>query len=210
VTMAAASLGWDVKLLDGLGNVELKKLLGLEIFPEFEIPSRPVKGKFPEIEFEHPDCLLLVFPSGIGKQFDVNYKELSSAISEFSNLEWKGNPNLLSKQHVCWDIIYRTAEVVKKPLTIGDSFAIDPFKSSGFVVKVLIKILRLGKLLGSAEARWIWMELLQFQEIRFIRYCYIAFLRVVEVKGSKGDSWHCRSGLFLGMPRCMLFCLFIG
>jgi SagB-type dehydrogenase family enzyme len=131
VTMAAASLGWDVKLLDGLGNVELKKLLGLEIFPEFEIPSRPVKGKFPEIEFEHPDCLLLVFPSGIGKQFDVNYKELSSAISEFSNLEWKGNPNLLSKQHVCWDIIYRTAEVVKKPLTIGDSFAIDPFKSSG-------------------------------------------------------------------------------
>ena len=82
--MAAAGLGWDVKLLDGLGYVELKKLFGLEVFPEFKFPSRPVKGKFPEIEFEHPDCLLLLFPNGIGKQFEVNYKELSSAISEFS------------------------------------------------------------------------------------------------------------------------------
>nr|POF23426.1 hypothetical protein CFP56_07338 [Quercus suber] len=131
VTMAAAGLGWDVKLLDGLGYVELKKLFGLEVFPEFKFPSRPVKGKFPEIEFEHPDCLLLVFPNGVGKQFDVNYKELSSAISEFSKLEWKGKPNLLSKQHVCWDIIYRTAEAVKKPLVIGDRLEIDPFKSSG-------------------------------------------------------------------------------
>ncbi|KAB1218981.1 hypothetical protein CJ030_MR3G015103 [Morella rubra] len=131
VAMAAAGLGWDVKLLDGLGYQELKKLMGLECFPDFKIPSRPIRGKFPEIEFEHPDCLLLVFRNGGGQQFDVNYEELSSWISEFSKLEWKGKPNSLSKEHICWDIIYRTAEAVKKPLNVGGRLAIYPFKRSG-------------------------------------------------------------------------------
>lgn len=130
VSMAAAAIGWDVKLLDGFGYKELEKLMGLEIFPRFQIPSRPIKGKIPEIEFEHPDCVLAVFPNGVGK-FDVDYKELSSAISEFSKLNWKGKPNLLSKEHVCWDIIYRTAEVVKKPMKVGSEFLADPFQSSG-------------------------------------------------------------------------------
>ncbi|KAA8515922.1 hypothetical protein F0562_019101 [Nyssa sinensis] len=130
VSMAAAGLGWDVKLLDGLSYLDLEKLMGLENFPEFEIPSRPVKGKLPGIEFEHPDCVLVVFPNEVGN-FDVNYKELSSALSGFSNLEWKGNPNLLSKEHVCWDIIYRTAEAAKKPLTARNEFVVNPFQSSG-------------------------------------------------------------------------------
>ncbi|KAE8681272.1 transketolase family protein [Hibiscus syriacus] len=131
IAMAAATLGWDVKLLDGFGYKDLEKLMGLQIFPDFKIPSRPIKGKFPDIEFEHPDCLILVFPNG-SNQFDVNYKELSSAINGFSNLEWKGRPNSLSKEHVCWDIIYRTAEAVKKPLTIQKGeFPVDPYKSSG-------------------------------------------------------------------------------
>lgn len=87
VSIAAAGLGWEVKILDGLGYTELQKVMGLPVFPEFGIPSRPVRGKMPEIEFEHPDCLLLVFPSGMS-DFDVDYKELSSAISVFSKLEW--------------------------------------------------------------------------------------------------------------------------
>ncbi|KAF3440002.1 hypothetical protein FNV43_RR18280 [Rhamnella rubrinervis] len=87
-------------------------------------------GKIPEIEFEHPDCVLAVFPNGVGK-FDVDYKELSSAISKFSKLDWKGKPNLLSKEHICWDIIYRTAEVVKRPLMVGNESLADPFQCSG-------------------------------------------------------------------------------
>ncbi|KAH7519598.1 hypothetical protein FEM48_Zijuj08G0053900 [Ziziphus jujuba var. spinosa] len=138
VAIAAAALGWDVKLLDGLGYKDLEKLMGLEIFPKFQIPSRPIKGRIPEIEFEHPDCVLAVFPNGVGK-FDVDYKELSSAISEFSKLDWKGKPNLLSKEHVCWDIIYRTAEVVKKPMTIGNGFLVDPFQSSGLYSEAAYK-----------------------------------------------------------------------
>ncbi|XP_027335393.1 uncharacterized protein LOC113849590 [Abrus precatorius] len=130
VTMAAACLGWDVKVLDTLGCEELKSLMGLRVFPEFEIPSRAVRGKIPEIEFEHPDCVMLVYPSGVGG-FDVNFKELSCAMLEFDKLEWKGKPNSLSKEHVCWDVIYRTAEVVKKPLTLGHRFLVEPFQRSG-------------------------------------------------------------------------------
>ncbi|XP_031269721.1 uncharacterized protein LOC116128168 [Pistacia vera] len=130
VTMAAAGLGWDVKILEGLGYKDLEKLMGLHIFPEFQIPSKPVKGKFPEIEFEHPDCVLVVFPSG-SREFDVNYEKLSLLIKEFSVLDWKGKPNLLSEEHICWDIIYRTAEAVKKPLTTRNAFAVDPFYGSG-------------------------------------------------------------------------------
>ncbi|XP_052170897.1 uncharacterized protein LOC127787080 [Diospyros lotus] len=130
VSMAAAGLGWDVKILDGLGYEDLDKLFGLEFFPEFEIPARPMKGKLPAIEYEHPDCVLVVFPNGVG-EFGVNYKELSSAISEFSKLDWKGKPNLLSKEHVCWDIIYRTAEAVKKRLEVGNKLLVEPFRGSG-------------------------------------------------------------------------------
>ncbi|KAJ8748993.1 hypothetical protein K2173_013433 [Erythroxylum novogranatense] len=130
ITIAAAGLGWDVKLLDGLGFEELERLMGVYNYQGFRIPSRPVKGKMPEIEFEHPDCVLLVFPNGVN-DFDVNYEELSSAIMEFENLTWKGKPNMLSKEHICWDIIYRTAEAVKKPLTPALRLMVDPFQGSG-------------------------------------------------------------------------------
>ncbi|KAJ9556503.1 hypothetical protein OSB04_011117 [Centaurea solstitialis] len=130
VAMAAAGNGWDVKILDGLGHDELKKVMGFDgVYEEFEIPDRSVKGKLNSIEFEHPDCLILVFPSGIG-EFDVNYKDLSRAISEFSKLDWKGEPNSLSKEHVCWDVIYRTAEAVKKPLTLDTKFIMNSLAKS--------------------------------------------------------------------------------
>lgn len=130
VSIAAAGLGWDVKMLDGLGYHDLENLMGLGFFPEFKNPSRPVKGKFPEIEFEHPDCVLLVFPGWV-REFNVDYKNLSSSLSELSTLGWKGKPNVLSKEHVIWDVIYRTAEAAKKQLAVGDRLAVDPIQSSG-------------------------------------------------------------------------------
>lgn len=119
LSIAAAELGWDLKLLDGFGADDLKRLMGL---PEFHIASKG-KGKFPEIELEHPDCLLLVFPNGNGtRDINIDYHGISSAIREqFHSLEWKGKPNALSKEHLCWDIIYRTADAVKKPPLISDS-----------------------------------------------------------------------------------------
>ena len=49
VSMAAAGLRWDVKALDGLGYEALEKFTGVENFPKFKVPSRPVKGSMPEI-----------------------------------------------------------------------------------------------------------------------------------------------------------------
>ncbi|KAL0425838.1 UNVERIFIED_CONTAM: hypothetical protein Sradi_1118600 [Sesamum radiatum] len=132
VSMAAAGLGWDVRLLDGLGYEELEKLMGLDTFPKFSIPGRAVRGRMPEIEFEHPDCVLLVFPSG-GVGFEVDYEKVKLALSEFQNLEWKGKPNMLSKEHICWDIIYRTAEAVKKGLTMTKELVSKPFRSSQMI-----------------------------------------------------------------------------
>ncbi|KAJ8626556.1 hypothetical protein MRB53_019863 [Persea americana] len=130
LAFAAAPLGWDIKLLDGLGFSDLERVMGLDSYPQFKIPSRAVKGQFPDMEFEHPDCVLLVFPNNSAK-FSIDYKALSADISQFSSFEWKGSPNSLSKDHVCWDIIYRTAEIVKKPLTLEIGLSIDPFGSSG-------------------------------------------------------------------------------
>ncbi|KAF6152620.1 hypothetical protein GIB67_013067 [Kingdonia uniflora] len=134
VVVAAAELGWDVKMLDGLGYSDLEKLMGLGGLGKFEIPSRPVKGKLPSIEFEHPDCVLVVFPHGSGSEFSLDYECLSSKISEvMEELEWKGKANSLSKEHVCWDIIYRTAEAMKKPLSIDSRFGIEPFQGSELI-----------------------------------------------------------------------------
>ncbi|KAL1543411.1 hypothetical protein AAHA92_20387 [Salvia divinorum] len=132
VAMAAAGLGWDVRVLDGLGHEDLERLMGLGVFPKFHIPSRPVKGRMPELEFEHPDCVLLVFPSGSG-EFEVDYARLRSAMVEFLNLEWKGKPNVLSKEHVCWDVIYRTAEAAMKPFEMGKELVAETFRSSGMI-----------------------------------------------------------------------------
>ncbi|KAL8137865.1 hypothetical protein V2J09_003866 [Rumex salicifolius] len=130
MAMAAASLGWDVKLLDALGYAELQNLMGLGVFPELKIPNSPVKGRFPEIELEHPDCVLIVFPNG-EREFNVDLEGLKREISELCKLDWKGKPNSLSKEHVVWDTIYKTSESVKKPLKMNETFSVDPFQQSG-------------------------------------------------------------------------------
>lgn len=144
VTFAAAELGWDVKILDGLGFEDLENLMGLKSKPELNIPSRPVKKNMPEIEFEHPDCVVLVFPNGVS-DFNIDYKELSEGIKDFSNLEWVEKPNSLSKEHICWDIIYRTAEAVKKPLEVENKFVIEPFSSSKLFSEEAYKGFSLGE-----------------------------------------------------------------
>lgn len=138
LSVAAGELGWELKLLDGLGSDDLEVLMCL------------TKGKFLEIESEHPDCLLLVFPKGEARDVvNIDYKGISSAIREgFNTLEWKGSPNVLSKEHLCWDIIYKTAEAVKKPPLISNSSSIDAssFRGSGvFSSKSLYKELTVSQ-----------------------------------------------------------------
>lgn len=119
VAFAAAALGWDVRLLDGLGYRDVAGLMGLVVRDH----------GVAEPEHEHADCVLLVFPNS-ASPFSVDYPAMSSAIAELSSsVDWVGKPNSLSKDHVYWDIIYRTAEAAKKPLTADEPFSIAPFRS---------------------------------------------------------------------------------
>ncbi|EOA39893.1 hypothetical protein CARUB_v10008571mg [Capsella rubella] len=128
LSIAAAELGWHLKLLDAFGADDLKRLMGL---PDFHFPSAKGKGHLPEIEFEHPDCLLLVFPYGTG-DIHLDYLGICSAIRDFPTLDWIGKPNVLSREHLCWDVIYTTAKAVEKPSSIPASSSIDDtsFRSS--------------------------------------------------------------------------------
>ncbi|CAG7868085.1 unnamed protein product [Brassica rapa] len=134
LAVAAGELGWELKLLDGLGSDDLNVLMNL---PEVS-----------EIESEHPDCLLLVFPKGDRDVINIDYKGIASAIREgFTSLEWKGTPNVLSKEHLRWDIIYNTAEAVKKPSLISNSSLIDAscFRGSGVVSRSSYKELTVSQ-----------------------------------------------------------------
>ncbi|GLJ48714.1 hypothetical protein SUGI_1027340 [Cryptomeria japonica] len=135
VSIAAAVLGWDTRLIDGLGHREVELLLGLAGQEELTVPDEPLKVYMPELEQEHADCLIAVFPAknsfGFSSEaetsgqssFDlkIDYGFLSSVISKFEGVDFKGHRNALSKEHVCWDIIYRTANAAKKPMVDGES-----------------------------------------------------------------------------------------
>lgn len=109
VAIAAASLGWNTCMLDGYSGHELASLLGL---PQLRTSTDrgPAKGVFRELEAEHADCILAVFPSGerISEQPLYHVAEL------MSDVKWKGQMNALSKEHVRWGIIYEAAQASEK------------------------------------------------------------------------------------------------
>ncbi|KAJ7536481.1 hypothetical protein O6H91_12G071300 [Diphasiastrum complanatum] len=141
VSVAAAALGWECRLIDDLGTKELEIILGVS-------EKKPVstngtsKGHFPELEQEHADCLILLFPRQVpaepkddsGSSISEGQNESSqkvflsdplhssTLISRLVGLEWKGKPNALSKEHVRWGIIYKVAEAARKPLTTKGAF----------------------------------------------------------------------------------------
>nr|DAD40417.1 TPA_asm: hypothetical protein HUJ06_014740 [Nelumbo nucifera] len=45
-------------------------------------------------------------------------------MEEMVNFLWIIRVRVLRKEHVCWDIFYRTAEDMEKPLIAGDQFTV--------------------------------------------------------------------------------------
>uniref|UniRef100_J3N1G0 Nitroreductase domain-containing protein n=2 Tax=Oryza brachyantha TaxID=4533 RepID=J3N1G0_ORYBR len=86
-----------------------------------------VRGKAPWVEQQHPDCAVLLFPAG--SEPKVDYGAMGAALRRFDGLEWVGKANALSKDHVVWDVIYRTAEAVKKHGPAPEeSFSVSPWQ----------------------------------------------------------------------------------
>lgn len=107
--IAAATLGWNMVLLDGMDQNTVAMLLGTDR-----------KEDFGEAEPEHPDCLAVVWPAGEVKRETLNVKRdgmevplfLDAAIvKELAGGIWHGKPNRLSHEHgVHWDVIDEVAE----------------------------------------------------------------------------------------------------
>jgi SagB-type dehydrogenase family enzyme len=101
--VAAATLGWNMTLLDGVDQDTVARLLGTDR-----------KDDFGEAEPEHPDCLAVIWPRG-----DVNRAESTEVplflnptmVKELVDATWHGKANRLSQEHgVHWDIIDEVAE----------------------------------------------------------------------------------------------------
>ena len=108
LAIAAAGLGWEARLLDDLGMEELAQLFGV-----------PAPG---EVEAEHPDCLIAIFPADA----PVTASGFPpGAILGLTQLSWQGRPNQLSPEHVDWHL-EPVAEATTKPHTEA---AFEPYRS---------------------------------------------------------------------------------
>ncbi|MGB4069826.1 MAG: SagB/ThcOx family dehydrogenase [Nitrospira sp.] len=100
--IAAATLGWNIALLDGVDQDTVAMLLGTDR-----------KDDFGEAEPEHPDCLAVIWPSGEvrGEQRMVPLFLDRAIVKELAGATWHGKANRLSQEHgVHWDIIDEVAE----------------------------------------------------------------------------------------------------
>lgn len=107
--IAAATLGWNMALLDGVEQHTVAMLLGTDRTDDFH-----------GVEPEHPDCLAVIWPLRDVKRETLDVKRATEpAISLFLDSEivqklavatWYGKANRLSGEHgVEWDIIDEVA-----------------------------------------------------------------------------------------------------
>jgi SagB-type dehydrogenase family enzyme len=105
--IAAATLGWRAVLLDGCDEETVSQLLGTQRTEDFM-----------QAEPEHPDCLMVVWPSGEDVQAPARTMPLYlDAIPDevLKETQWFGKANRLSADHgFDWDIIDIVAEATRK------------------------------------------------------------------------------------------------
>ncbi|HEB27767.1 MAG TPA: SagB/ThcOx family dehydrogenase [Porticoccus sp.] len=99
ITIAAASLGWCVKLIDSFTDKDISILLGIEYQTG--------------IEAEHVDCLVVVYPNN-RKDGVENDKVAAKTLEEFQRVTLIGEANQLSDSHHEWPIIDGVSSAAKK------------------------------------------------------------------------------------------------
>jgi SagB-type dehydrogenase family enzyme len=102
VSISANLFGWKVTFLNGLSDDTLDIVLGFD------------KTRYEDLEGEHPDLLCFVHPAD---QLDIPRALPQSIIAAFAKLSFAGTPNQLSRQRINWEIIYKTADLTRKPTT---------------------------------------------------------------------------------------------
>jgi len=107
--IAAATLGWNMALLDGMEQNTIALLLGTNRTEDFA-----------DVEQEHPDCLAVVWsPENVKREASFvkrNNEKMPlfldpAMVKELAVGPWHGKANRLSRDHgVQWDIIDEAAE----------------------------------------------------------------------------------------------------
>jgi SagB-type dehydrogenase family enzyme len=111
--IAAATLGWNMALLDGTSQETVGILLGTSRADDFQ-----------GVELEHPDCLAMVWPSGAVRGEGLGVRGVkneiplfldSVVVKDLAECPWHGKANRLSGEHgVHWDIIDEVADATWK------------------------------------------------------------------------------------------------
>jgi SagB-type dehydrogenase family enzyme len=106
--IAAATLGWNMVLLDGASQETVAVLLGANRADDFV-----------DVESEHPDCLAVIWPPEKVKREALFVKRNegtmplfldSAVVKDLAECTWHGKANCLSRDHgVHWDIIDEVA-----------------------------------------------------------------------------------------------------
>ncbi len=100
--IAAATLGWNLALLDGTDQNTLAPLLGVDRDEDF-----------PGAEREHPDCVAVLWPAGLAA--DVPLWLNPALVQALAQSRWHGRANRLSPDApVPWEIIDDVTEATKK------------------------------------------------------------------------------------------------
>jgi SagB-type dehydrogenase family enzyme len=106
--VAAATLGWNMALLDGVAQSTVAMLLGTDRTDDFG-----------EVEPEHPDCLAVIWPLSDMRGEGLGVRDCEAEmplfldpalVQDLSKTVWYGTANRLSQDHgVQWDIIDEAA-----------------------------------------------------------------------------------------------------
>jgi len=100
--IAAATLGWSARVLDGVADATIEALLGLDRGADFEGAER-----------ESAELVMAVWP---GKVAQNNLNLELDAVRELARQRWYGKANRLSPEDpVPWEAIDRVAEASRKP-----------------------------------------------------------------------------------------------
>jgi SagB-type dehydrogenase family enzyme len=121
--IAAATLGWNAILLDGCKEETLATLMGMQRVEDYA-----------EAEHEHPDCLMVVWPSR-DETADAHetmplYVD-SASVQTLAAAKWFGKANRLSVEHgFHWDIIDAVTEAAKKAEADRTTITLDRISST--------------------------------------------------------------------------------
>lgn len=121
MSFSANLQGWQLKYLNGVSDEQIDAVLAFD------------RVNWMEFEEEYPELLCFVY----NKEVSTVPRSLSNEIvADFSHLSITGEPNILSKDRVHWQVIDEVARLTKKPVTAEIALSYSDMALRGEVIPV--------------------------------------------------------------------------